>query len=73
MQHDSSSGLPGATTGSPTPPTTPGDALVARIANPSAAFKKTLIEPVLVQRGSTGERHGGSPSFAPAERELPVR
>jgi SAM-dependent MidA family methyltransferase len=37
MQHDSSSGLPGATTGSPTPPTTPGDALVARIASRIAA------------------------------------
>src|SRR3982751_4608391 len=37
MQHDSSSGLPGATTGSSTPPTTPGDALVARIASRIAA------------------------------------
>jgi SAM-dependent MidA family methyltransferase len=37
MQHDSSSGLPGATTDSSTPPTTPGDALVARIASRIAA------------------------------------
>jgi SAM-dependent MidA family methyltransferase len=37
MQHDSSSGLPGAMTGSSTPPTTPGDALVARIASRIAA------------------------------------
>jgi len=37
MQHDSSSGLPGATTGSSTPPTPSGDALVARIASRIAA------------------------------------
>jgi SAM-dependent MidA family methyltransferase len=37
MQHDSSSGLPGATTDSSTVPTTPGDALVARIASRIAA------------------------------------
>ena len=37
MQHDSSPGLPGATTDSSTAPTTPGDALVARIASRIAA------------------------------------
>src|ERR1700750_2605357 len=37
MQHDSSPGVPGATTDSPTAPTTPGDALVARIASRVAA------------------------------------
>ena len=37
MQHDSTPGLPGATTDSPAAPATPGDALVARIASRIAA------------------------------------
>jgi LacI family transcriptional regulator len=49
------------------------NALVARISDPAAAFRKTLIEPVLVARSSTRESGGRAPALAPSERGMSVR